>query len=92
MVKRVIVELRAPANFSTQAALDSDMAKIPGFKIDPGYDPIPVNPPREMVENLEAANEKLFLIRGTVEEEKEGELKSHPHILKVWSDAPIEPF
>lgn len=92
MAKRVIVELRAPANFSMQAALDSDVAKIPGFKIDQEYDPVSISPPKEMSKGMEAANEKVFLIRGTVEDEKEEELKSFPSVLKVWSDARIEPF
>ncbi len=92
MVKRVIIELRAQADFSMQAALESDLARLPGFKIDPDYEPVPVSPPEEMVESLEAANERIFLIRGVVEDENEGELKSHPDVLKVWSDAPIEPF
>lgn len=92
MAKRVIVELRAPANFSMQAALDSDVAKIPGFKIDQEYEPVPISPPKEMNKGMEAENEKVFLIRGTVEDEKEEELKSFPSVLKVWSDARIEPF
>jgi hypothetical protein len=92
MVKRVIVELRAPVNFSMQAALDSDVAKLSGFKIDPEYKPVPISPPKEMIESMKAANEKIFLIRGTIEEEKEEELKLLPNVLKVWSDARIEPF
>ena len=92
MVKRFIVELRAPVNISMQAALDSDVAKLPGFKIDQDYEPVPVSPSKEMVESMEAANEKVFLIRGIVEDEKEEELKSLPDVLKVWSEARIEPF
>lgn len=92
MARRVIVELRAPVNFSMQAALDSDVAKISGFKIDTEYKPVPISPPKEMIESMKAANEKIFLIRGTLEEEKEEELKSLPNVLKVWSDARIEHF
>jgi hypothetical protein len=46
MAKRVIVELRAPVNFPMQAALDSDVAKLPGFKIDPEYEPVTISPAR----------------------------------------------
>lgn len=92
MTKSVIVELKAPVNFSMQAALDSDVAKLPGFKIDPEYGPVPISPPKEMGKGMETANERIFLIRGTVEEEKEQELKSLPNVLKVWSDARIETF
>ncbi|AKB12884.1 hypothetical protein SAMN02910340_00530 [Methanosarcina thermophila] len=92
MAKSVIVELRAPANFSMQEALDSDVAKLPGFKIDPECGPVPVSPSKETVKNLEIENEKVFLIRGTVEEEKEEELKRLPDVLKVWNDTQIEPF
>jgi hypothetical protein len=35
-----------------------------------------------MIDSMEAANEKMFLIRGTVEDEKEEELKSLPNVLK----------
>ena len=62
MAKRFIVELRAPVNISMQAALDSDVAKLPGFKVDQDYEPVPVTS-KEMVESTEAANEKVFLIR-----------------------------
>ena len=89
MAKRFIVELRAPVNISMQAALDSDVAKLPGFKTDQDYEPATS---KEMVESMEAANEKVFLIRGIVEDEKEEELKSLPDVLKVWSEARIEPF
>ncbi len=84
--------MRAPVNISMQAALDSDVAKLPGFKIDQDYEPIPVSPSKEMVESMETANEKVFLIRGIVEDEKEEELKSLPDVLKVWSEARIGPF
>jgi hypothetical protein len=92
MVKRVIVELKAPVGFSMQAALDSEVAKLPGFKIDPDYGPVAVSSPKETVKNLGIENEKVFLIRGTIEDEKEEELKLLPNVLKVWSDARIEPF
>ncbi len=89
---KLLIFVRAPANFSMQAALDSDVTKFPGFKIDPEYEPVPISPPKDMIKSLEAANEKVFLIRGSVEDEKEEELKSLPSVLKVWSDARIEPF
>ena len=66
MVKRVIIELRAQADFSMQAALESDVARLPGFKIDPDYEPVPVSPPEEMVESLEAANERIFLSKASL--------------------------
>jgi len=91
MAKRVILELRAPVNFTMNAAMNSDLARLPGFKIDPNYEPVPVNPPKEMIESMETANQKIFLIRGVVEDEKEEELKSSSNVLNVWSDARIEP-
>ncbi len=60
MAKRVIVELRAPVNFSMQAALDSDVAKLLGFKIDPEYEPVPISPSKEMVESTEAKMKRCF--------------------------------
>lgn len=91
MTKRVIVELRAPVSFTMGAAMETDVAKLPGFEIDPEYEPVPVSPPEEMAASLAAANEETVLIRGEVEEEKEEELKALPNVVNVWTDAQIEP-
>ena len=92
MTKRVIVEVRGSAGLTARAAMETDAGKLPGFKIDPDYDPVPISPPEEMVASLEAANEEIVLIRGEVEEEKEEELNALPNVIKVWTDGRIEPF
>lgn len=92
MTKRVIVELRVPVGVTMRAAMEMDVAKLPWFKIDPEYEPVPVSPPEKMVKSLAAANEEVVLIRGEVEEEKEKELRALPNVVNVWTDARIEPF
>ena len=92
MTKRVIIELRVPVDFTMRAAMETDVAKLPGFEMDPEYEPVPGSPPEGMVESLAAANEEIVLVRGEVEEEKEEELKALPNVVNVWTDAQIEPF
>ncbi len=93
MTKRVIVELKVPLGFTTMRAdMEMDVAKLPWFKIDPEYKPISGSPTEKMVTSLAAANEKIVLIRGEIEEGREEELKALPNVVNVWTDAKIVPF
>lgn len=92
MTKRVIVELKVPVGFTMRAAMEMDVAKLPGFEMDPEYEPVPVSSTEKIAANLMAANEEVVLIRGEVEEEKEEELGKMGNVIKVWTDARIELF
>ncbi len=92
MAKRIIVELRVPADFSPKDTAESELAKMPGFELDPEYEPVPVEPPEDLAVNLKSKGDKVFLFRGTIVEEKVDKLKALPGVLNVWNDARIEPF
>ena len=92
MTKRVILELKVPIGFTMRTAMEMYMSKLPGFEMDPEYEPVPVSPTEKMAANLMAANEEVVLIRGEVEEEKEEELGKVEYVIKVWTDARIELF
>lgn len=91
-MKRVLVELRVPANATMQALAETDLVQLPGFTLDQSYTPVPSSPPTELTASLAMANERVVLIRGEVDETREEELKKLPNVLGVWSDARIEPF
>lgn len=94
-VIKVIIELRVPkVPESILAAAANEITSqidIPGFKLDKGYKPIPSSPTENLAASLEASNETLVLVRGEIEEGKEKELESRPNVIKVWTDARIEP-
>ena len=91
--KNVLVEIRVPRGYTSEDVFSLVTAEIvaTGFKLDPAYQPIPVSPQEEDIANLEAADETIVLIRGTIAEEQEEELRNAPRVIAVWSDTPIEP-
>jgi hypothetical protein len=91
-MKRVIVELRIPVDSTMQEIMETEVANLPGFTIDEDYGSVPASPSEDMAADLAAANQKVVLIRGELEEEKEGELTALSSVISVWTDARIEPF
>ena len=92
--KNVIVELRIPIGSSADevfALISADLAEA-GFELDTEYQPIPTTSNDELVVELEAANEEVVLVRGTIREEDEEKLKQDPRVIAIWTDARIEPF
>jgi subtilisin family serine protease/V8-like Glu-specific endopeptidase len=87
--KRVLVEVRIPANLNLEAAVGSESLQLPGFTLDTGYTPITL-PATDPV--LEMAGEQVMLVRGEIEEGQEATLRAQPNVLNVWNDAPIAPF
>lgn len=93
--KKVIVEMRVPKvpEHGVAAVVSEIISRfdVSGFKLDKGYKPVPVNPPEELAASLAVSNETVMLVRGEIEEGKEKELESRPNVIKVWTDAKIEP-
>ena len=92
--KNVIVELRIPIGSSADevfALISADFAEA-GFELDTEYQPIPTTSNDELVVELEAANEEVVLVRGTIREVDEEKLKQDPRVIAIWTDARIEPF
>jgi subtilisin family serine protease len=90
-MKKVILEIKITRGFTMSTVMDMDIAKIPGFKIDESYEPEPLTPTEEVAADM-STDEEIVLIRGEVEEDKEEELKKHPNVVNVWTDAEIQPF
>jgi subtilisin family serine protease len=89
-VKRVILEVRVK---SGKKSLDATDVQLPGFTIDNGYAPVPIEVTEESVmRSLEAANEEVVLVRGEVDEQQEEQLRAAPNVIALWNDAPISPF
>ena len=91
-MKKVIVELRVSVDFTMDAIAETDAAQLPGFTVDPDYEPVPLSAPEEMAAALSDANEEVVLIRGEVDEETEEELRAQPNVIDVWTDAKVEIF
>jgi len=91
-MKRVIVELKIPVDSTMQEIMKTEVANLPGFTIDETYEPVPASPSEDMAADLAAAKQKVVLIRGELEEEKEEELTALSSVINVWTDARIEPF
>ena len=90
---QVMVELRIPAELEEGFALEAagDLAAA-GFELDAGFPPVPSSPPAEQSAALEAAREKLVLVRGHVDEARIPELRAHPGVFEVWHDTHVEPM
>ncbi len=91
-MKRVIVELRVSVDFTMDTIAETDAVQLPGFKVDPDYEPVPLSAPEDLAATLADANEEVVLIRGEVDEETEEELRAQPNVIDVWTDARVEAF
>lgn len=69
-MKRVIVELTGAAEFSLEVAKETDVAKLPGFNMDLGYDPVPVSPAADKAPEFAKLKVQPFLVRGEIDEDK----------------------
>jgi subtilisin family serine protease len=72
------------------AAAAAGPGGLPGFAPDPDYAPVPV--PRAGRGAAAAADERVVVVRGTLEEGGEEALRRDPRVVAVWSDARIEGF
>jgi hypothetical protein len=94
ITKNVLVEIRVPREFTTEEVfllITGEFASS-GFELDPEYQPVPVSPREEDLIMLGSADETVVIVRGTIIEEQEEELKKDPRVIAVWSDARIEPL
>jgi hypothetical protein len=90
-MKRVLVEMIVPADFSTAAVFDNAMQRLHGLVVDKTYEPVPMSVPSQP--GLEIApSQQAVVIRGEIEDSLEEQLKAAPGVIGVWGDAPVEPF
>lgn len=92
--KRIIVEIRMPDAIQGEDILRFAIEKIqvPGFEMDPSFEPVPAAPIDALARELSASKERIMNIRAIVPENMEVELKKIPCIVDVWTDASVEPF
>ncbi len=92
--RKVLVEVRVSKgqSFGNLEGLAQALNLGP-LTVDPNYIPVPMTPANnEFAARLEAANEETVIISGTVNEYDLQALEENPSVIKVWSDAIIEPF
>jgi len=89
----VLIEMRIPnADASASAFRFSAGMNLPGFKVDFGYEPIPLQPSPDQRASLDAEGQSTVILRGQIEPEKIAELEAQPNVVKVWKDTYVEPF
>ena len=91
--QRVIVEMRVPkkrgATYSADLAGDFGVSD---FQLDTEYAPVPIKPSAEMAGAVEAEDEEVVLVRGTIDQSRIQELERQPQVIRVWKDTPVAPF
>ncbi len=89
--ERVLVEVRAPqglTSFSVQTARDAGLEDA-GLTLDADYQPVPMAPNPD---DPAAAPEGTYLVRGTIGRANRRRLEAHTDVVRVYTDARIEPF
>jgi serine protease AprX len=90
---KVLVEMRVPRGKSPSAMLSmGTQMRSAGFVMDTKYEPVSMEPEQYPGLKSAAKTEDIVVVRGTVEKSKIKELEAHPNVVKVWTDARIEPF
>ena len=90
---RVLVEMRVQKGTSATFAHQMAMGMTTGgFTVDPAFAPVPVDAPPQHQAALQGSGHDVVVVRGDVDEDKIGELESHPDVVKVWRDSRIAPF
>jgi subtilisin family serine protease len=89
--RRVLVELRLPAGALEADALAAgeSLAGL-GLALDPDYPPVPV--PAAADAPADAAEAETVVVRGTLEPGAEAALERDPRVVRIWSDARVQPF
>jgi len=92
--ERVLVELRVSRRGGlARAAAMAERLDLPGFHLDPTYDPVPVAAPADLEAlTLAAGDEEVVVVRGTVDRDKRAELEQRPDVVRIWKDTLIAPF
>lgn len=89
-MKTVLVELVVAAGLSGIAVLDDAQHRLPGVSVDRSYNPVPMETAPQGREITPM--QQVVIIRATIEETTEDQVKAIPGVIGVWSDARIAPF
>jgi len=89
--ERVLVELRIQGGQKLESVYDlAGGFAVANFELDRDYPPIPVSP-HSGAAGL-SADEKIVIVRGTIDKSKRSELEKQPNVIRVWNDSTIAPF
>lgn len=89
----VVIELRAPRGASLQSVHSAASSITAGsFRLDKGYSPVSLPAHPAHADQLAAAGESTYLVRGTIDPSDRKLLESQPQVLRVWDDPLTVPF
>ena len=90
-LKQVLVKLYvSPPNTCEQQVMDVAVGlKQLGFVVDRGYNPVRM--PDNHSERI-SPHDRVFVVRGKIEEARISDLESANRVLGVWPDSPVQPF
>lgn len=91
LMEKVLIELVVSANIASGAILTFAEDRLPNVRIDMTYEPVAMEPRPEDRARV-GENETVVVLRGTVDRERKDELAGRPGVLRVWTDARVEPF
>jgi serine protease AprX len=93
-LRKVLLEIRKPRSILEKElfAFAKREIKMPGITIDTKFVATKVKPDKKLKKELADKDEEVIIIRATIQEGQEEELRRIPKIINIWSDAPIEPF
>ena len=90
---KVLVEIKVPNEQDARSVLQFSAAfDASGFEMDADYEPVPMSASQELAADLEAAQESIVMVRGSIDENKLEDLKAQDKVVAVWLDTPIAPF
>jgi serine protease AprX len=93
ITKRVVVELRVPRRSLSSLRTAADSIRLPSLQIDSDLLPIPVAAATQRMQiSLDAADERLILLRGSMDEARIDDLRRHANVIGVYADSVLAPF
>ncbi len=92
--KRIIIDIRVPDSLKGQdiIAYALEEIRIPEFELDRTYHPVEAAPIDTLAEEMAAANQTLYNIRGFIPEDRKDKLQELACVVEVWTDARGETF
>jgi len=88
----VLLEVRVPTAKSANLAGFAQSLDLPGFMLDSSAEPVTMTPTESMAASLESAGEESVILTGSVPADQLERLEADPMVIKVWTNATIEPF
>jgi subtilisin family serine protease len=89
---RVLIEVRVPGKTDPATILSTAAGwNVASLVVDPDYDPVPLHSSPDRWHETQATGEKLFCIRGEIDDNQIATLEARPEVVKVYEDAAMGP-